>query len=438
MSVEPPVNPYLPPGMDDAALAPFAGRKTAFAALHQRLTDTIQPGALLFLGREYSGKTALLRRFPAFFDNAYIGVYLSLGETRLDNEGDWLRALVGAMTRALIDREYTLSRLPDPPQQDNLLREWLLKTYLPDLFSIIRRHRLVLLLDDADYLLDAVSGRRLPEDTFAFLHALLTSQSNLGMAFTLDSRWESQIGKFNPLVKTDMVSWLTRLAPDESAWLIQNPPNGYYIVSDESAVAIHKAAGGQPHLLQRFGFHLFQGWLNHPEVRTITPATVKTYLPRIYTESEADFRKEWDALSVNERRTLTAISQLLYADPLQTIQAAEVETWLAESDYPLDTTAINAAVRGLEYREIIELAASGLTLTAGMWQTWLLEHAHPDARPMASAAAPAARSANRRGMMILAAAVVVILVIVLVLASSGAGAAPETPAVPTVTLASGG
>ncbi|MCB9450162.1 MAG: AAA family ATPase [Anaerolineaceae bacterium] len=437
MAVESPPNPYIPPGQDDSALAPFAGRQAAFSALHRRITDSTQPGALLFLGNKYSGKTTLLRRFSTFFDETYIGVYLALGRLTLNSESSLLQALAGALTQSVVARDYTLSRIPEAPDSPNNLREWLKETYLPELFTVVRRHRFVLLLDDADHLLDSITAGHLPEDSMAYLYSLLEAQPRLGMALTLNSRREDEIEKLSPLVQRENVFRLHALTPDESAWLLQTPPVSCYTLSAESAVTIHKATGGQPHLLQRFGYHLFQDWLAHPNQPDRTPAAVKACIPRVYAASEGDFQQEWDGLNSNERLVLTAASQLLYSDPLHTIQTAQIEMWLVETDYPLDTTAINAAVRSLDYRDSINLTPDGLTIHAGLWQTWLLENARLPGlagnRPDQSESQPP----GRRRTLVIAAGLLLLLVMVIILATSSPGETQDSPLAPTVTLATG-
>lgn len=434
MAAETPQNPYVPPELDSSVLAPFAGRQSAFVALHQRLTTPSKPGALLFLGGRYSGKTTLLRRFSDFFDETYIPAYLSLREMPLVRDAAWVLALTGALERGLSENEYTLSRLPETPDTDNKLRSWLRDTYLPDLFGMVRRHRVVLLLDDVDCLLDAVMAGKLPKDSVAYLYSLLENQPNLGMALTLDSRRERDVDRLSPLVRGENIFRLGSLSPDESAWLLQTPAAPYYTISDESTAAIHKATGGQPYLLQRCGFFLFQGWAAHPDQQPLTPAAVKTCIPRVYATSAGDFQREWDLLNANERLVLTAVSRLLYTDPLRAIQPAEIEAWLVETDYPLDATAIKAAVRGLEYRDHITLSSDGLTVNTGLWQMWLLENAR---LPVPRAMQGSARVPVKLLLAVLA-GVLLVLLLVLALVNSTPESVPDAPAAPTVTLATGG
>jgi hypothetical protein len=95
----------------------------------------------------------------------------------------------------------------------------------------------------------------------------------------------------------------------------------------------------------------------------------------IYGNSQQEFREMWLRLPRSERLTLTAISSLLYADPLQGCEADAIGKWLVETDYALDNTAINAALRSLEYREILTHSAKGYVPAGGLMQRWLLENA---------------------------------------------------------------
>src|SRR5688572_14398601 len=159
-------NPYRPlPDKNDLS-APFAGRQKAFEFLYQRLTDPAGTESSLIMGRQEGGKTALLQHFNRFFDETFVGVYIPLLEKRLNSETDWLQLLAHEATRALSERNYTLSRLPEWDNTATDKRDWFSTTYLPEILNIIRRQRrLVFLLDDANVLLDAIAAGKLPDDS---------------------------------------------------------------------------------------------------------------------------------------------------------------------------------------------------------------------------------------------------------------------------------
>jgi hypothetical protein len=126
----------------------------------------------------------------------------------------------------------------------------------------------------------------------------------------------------------------------------------------------------------------------------------------------------------------------LYDDPLSPIDTGRIEGWLVETDYPLDATAINAALRGLEYREIVRSTAKGLAITAGMMQTWLLEHARLDETP-ADMLETRPFAADWRLLIVGAVVVVIVLLVAASLGGNRPSEASGTP-LPTVTLAGGG
>jgi hypothetical protein len=311
------------------------------------------------------------------------------------------------------------------------MRRWFSETYLPEMVGVIRRHRrLVFLLDDANVLLKAMDDGRLPDDSIQYLHSLVQSQFGPGVVLTLDTRYESDIARLSPLVQLEDVFRLANLSDDEAKWLLNEPAAERYRLTPEAVSAVYAATGGQPHALQQFGFQLFKLWEARPNRDTFTLDDVKQVTPTIYAQGEADLRAAWAESSRNERLVLTAISSLIYTDPLAAITPERIESWLIETDYPLDATAINAAIRGLEYREMIEHTLAGVRLTAGLTQRWLLENAR---------LTEAAPQGGTRGLAFrwLAVGVIAIVAILLVLTIRGGDAPPASSHAtlePTVTL----
>ncbi|MBI5668311.1 MAG: hypothetical protein HZC41_09915 [Chloroflexi bacterium] len=429
----PPVNPYHPVPDDDLLpLLPFAGRQKAFERLYQQITDPVQARTTIFLGRQHVGKTAFFLHFHPFFEETYVGVYVPLGYTPLNHEADWLKALAQRTTAALVGRNFTLSRLPEIQPDQGSSRDWYETEYLPEALAAIRRYRrLVYLFDDVEHLLAAVADGRLPPDTFDFWHRLQEQHRQLSLALTMDAEREAEVARLAPLAAVTDSFRLTNLTAEESADLLRQPVAQLYTVSDEAAAVIFRATGGDPRLLQRFGQHLFRHYEAEPQRTTLTSEDVKAITPAIYRESEADLARRWETLPPNERLALRAIIGLLYADPLTPISPADIEAWLVETEFPLDSTAIHAALRSLEYRELI--GGTPLHVTSGLMQTWLLDNVR---QSQPARRAPTAAATAHRPWWLIGAALVVLAIVVLVILSivqMPQGAAQFTPQ-PTVTL----
>ncbi len=442
------INPYHA-GYGDTqgiAIAPFAGRKEAFARLYARLFDPTNMGALLFIGQQHIGKTALLYNADSVFKDSAVGVYVSLRDTTPPSEGAWLLSLAQAATDVLTERGFTLSRLSQLDPIGDQPREWLELSFLPQTLGAARR-KLLILIDDADRLLMAQRAGQIPGDSFAYLLSLTQKFQNLHFALALDADFEADLDDFAPLVVPSDVVRLGNLSLDETQWLLQAPVHGFYSVPDECALAVQRIVGGAPGLVQRFGFEFFKRWENYPELNVFTIEDVKALTPSIYLYNEADYRAQWERLSVNERLVLTAISDLIYNDPLGRVDASAIQGWLVETDFPLDITAINATLRSLEYREILMPTPAGISLSASLMQSWLLENARLGRRTPA-APSPAATpqeppTSQRWGWVtprLLRTLLIILIVLLIANVIAYAWVNSSTPSVPnilepTVTLA---
>src|SRR5215208_452578 len=185
------VNPYHANygTTEGLASAPFAGRKAPFARLYARMFDPVNTGAILFMGRKHSGKSALLLNTDAVFKETAVGIYVPMRELLLENETQWLTGLAEAITTALIDTGFTLSRLSQLDPLGDKPRDWLEINFLPQIFGALKR-KLLLLIDDADWLLAAVKSGRLPTDSFSYLLSLTKKYEDLHVALALDSDFE--------------------------------------------------------------------------------------------------------------------------------------------------------------------------------------------------------------------------------------------------------
>ncbi len=363
-------NPY-PAGRGDVMLAPFAGRQKAFEQIYQQLTRT---RSSVIMGAQESGKTAVLRHFSTYFEDKFIGIYVALKDANLQSEGDWLRTLAEATLNVLIERNMSLSRLVVLQPDSAHIREWFSETFLREVSKVARSQRLILLLDDADKLIDAMTAGRLPKDHLTFLAGLAKMPPEIGIALSLDSRYEADIPLLSPLADVTDIYRLENLSEDEAIWLLRKPVEDRFSVNDEAVKAVYRATGGQPRLLQRFGNRLYRLWETRADGTALTLEDVKTVTAQVYNQTEPDFERLWQDANRNERLILSAITQLQYADPLTAVTPEGIEGWLIESDFPLDMTAVHAALRSLEYEQVIDQTPAGIRITVGLLQTWLLEN----------------------------------------------------------------
>jgi hypothetical protein len=292
---------------------------------------------------------------------------------------------------------------------------------------------LVLLLDDADALLDA---KRLPLDFPLYLQSLLQAHATLSIVMTLNNTHETQLEKLRPLVsgiEGDPEAYrLGMLSVDELKAIFSQADD---IQAAQVTQAIYQATGGHPALVQRFGYHLWErlgSW-------AFTPDDVQAVMNTVYTDSHALYADTWTTFSLNEKWVLTALISLIYADPLRHVSAVEIEQWLVETDYHPDMTAIHAALRALEYRQVLTNFGGKVTISASLLQKWLLENARLESLPRASAGVFGALSAPRQHpflwVALFMAAALLVLILLALSSNSSVPALPPNALPPTVTLA---
>jgi hypothetical protein len=427
MDAAPSTNPYRP----GDPLAPFAGRQSELARIDQYLKDPVPGGALAFMGWHWLGKTALLRRFDSIFDESFVGVYLPLKQLPLPTEEDLLHAIMDSTARALALRDLTLTRIPEPEPDMPLLRVWFAETWLPAVLSILRQHRkLVLLFDDAQAWLDAESGEGWLGGSFNFFADLLRQEPQVRIILTFVAEREEDLPRLSPLVNPTGAQRLGLLPLEATRWLLRYP--GLYAVVDDSVTAVHRATGGHPQLLQRFAHHIYQYYETHPGTTAIMPDIIRVLQRNVYHASVEELTSLRASLTDVELLLLLTFSNLRYEDPLKAINAEAIANWMIDSDYVLDRTAIHAALRSLEYRELMTHRSGSLELTIGMLQTWLLE---------STSRAGVAINTPRLGRPVLIAVVVIaLLALILVITLSNtpqSGSVPTSEPHPTVTLGNG-
>ena len=396
---EPPLlNPYHHDYGDDVAGAPFAGRQAIFGRLYQHLARSDRRGGLCLMGRRHSGKSALLYAIKALFSDNMLPVIVSLKEIPIDNDTGWVLAWAQNATAALVEYGYSVTRLNalEAPESDALT--WFEQAFIPLLLSLIRgSRRLLWLIDDADQWLTAIRTGALPADHIQRTHNFIAQHESIDLVLTLDSEHEVELMALSPLIGLTDVIRLSNLTREDAEWLLREPVRNSYTVTDQAVQDAHQLTGGTPGLIQQVGYLLYRRWSNEQTYTSMMPDDIKAASNAVYTYGERDFIESWRALNGEERLVLTAISSITYTDPVARIDAPTIEAWLIETDYPLDVVAINAALRGLEYREAVALAADGaIRINGDAFQRWLIEHARLGERVSGAGSHADRRAAEQR------------------------------------------
>ncbi len=410
-------NPYL------AEVKPFIGRETVIARLHQHLSNPPHASVPVVIGRNHIGKTALLNHFQSIIYPDTISIYLPLQQIDLSNDLTWTKTLIQTSLDILANLGYVPTGIKPAPEEDTHLGLWFINELLPTIFRVIRSHqRLVLLVDDAEELTKTIKNNRLTHEIVLYLNRLRHPQ--LGIILTMNVAAEDSLYMLEPLVDTHSPIRLPVLTQAMCTALIRDHQE--YAVNDSATEAIFKATGGEPALVQRFGYYLYE------QAKAVTtPQDIRKLIPQVYVDCIYQLEQAWNILTSEEKLVLAAISNLRFKDPLATIDTGAIESWLIQTDYPLDATTVNAAIRGLEYHDLVLGSTSEVKLSSSLMQKWVMENASFTLEPINVTAPPT----DNQTWIIVSAVIVLILALILVFTMNASLSDNEsdTPP-PTVTL----
>jgi hypothetical protein len=432
-------NPYRA-ALYGQGVAPFAGRTQALAWLHQHLFETRTVSGLLFTGRRNIGKTSLLQNLNAAYDELFVGVVVPLENTVIQDESDWLLLLAQNATAEIAERGFPLTRLStlEPPADD--VRAWFANDFLPEALATVRpQRRLAFLIDDAQELVRAADEGRLEPEPFLYMRNLLEQHRQLAFVLTVGSEHDAAINELSPLVRRSDVFRLNNLTVEDTADLLQNPVASLYQVPEPTAAAIYRATGGIPLLLQLFGAALYWRWEEEPNINVMTADDARMVTAAVAKRADELFEEVWQKLKQNERLVLSAVSHLVYRDPLRAVDIASIEAWLIETDYPLDRIAIGSAIRSLEYEELVSSGSNGISLGSGLLQSWLLENSTLSPLQASEPQDNLPAESRIRRLQLIIAGLALIVVAVLMLVALSNSPRPDEPRIlqPTVTLVGG-
>lgn len=351
-------NPYNPlkPVLDPTL---FFGRDDALRFLTLNLSGRRTPRALVVLGTHGIGKSSLLGRVPLVVDERYPSVKVDASSIEMDNPVAFVATIVDqtrAMMTAIEASTYRLPPFPDVSDPTVDLLAWLADDYLAVVFSAIRRTRhLVLMVDNAHMVFDAMDKGHFPKDFMAYWHNLLDLYDQLDLLFSLDMRYEARALQTPPLDDPNLHFRLSHLAADQARQLMVEPVQAIYGFEAEALSRVLEWAGGHPYHLHAIGRLLYRRWEeDRTRLNLMTTHDLQAIYPAVLEMARDTIAPTWEALRPNERLTLTAMLDINTPTSLD-----ELQLWLQSAGYPLETVQIAAALRGLEYANVIYVDEAG-------------------------------------------------------------------------------
>ena len=369
-------NPYNPLQPNPAC---FFGREDVFAFLRQHLVGTALDRALVLVGRRGLGKSAVLVQLEQQIEARYRPCLLTLGAESFDNEAELLALLVAAIRRTLEEAEASTYRVPDWPGMDAVddagqpvdLRAWFRDEFLDVALSALRQRHLLLALDDAHLLLDAVEAGALPADFWDYVGSLLAGYERCDLLVTLDAAYENRAQHIDLFSDPALQFRLHELSRPTAEQLVREPMEAYVVYEGGLVDRVLAWGGGHPFLLQVMCYMLFRRSEERSHHGTLSNADLEAASDAILEQTDEVFAPLWARASHNERLALTAVVRLSEALPGETLPHTAIHTWLSTAGYDINSTQLAAALRALDYEGLVRAGTDDFTLPAGLIAAWV-------------------------------------------------------------------
>lgn len=372
-------NPYDP-------LAPvenpawFFGRTEVFAFFRQHLVGTAHDHALVLIGRRGLGKSTVLTQLQ--LDEQYVLAMVSLGAADLTSEAALLAELAEDIRQALDQWGLSTYRLPtwpeDEPDTDNR-REWFKTEYLEVVLAALRARHLLIMLDDAHLLLEAIERGVLPADLIDYLGNLLAAHERLNLVWALDAAYEGRILNIDLLNDPALHIRLAELPCADAERLVREPVGETLHYEDGVVERILAWAGGHPFLLHSICRLLFRRSEERNHAGPVTDNDLNAIHDAVLEQADEIFSPLWARTTPNERITLQTIIEL--GTPGGDVEFEALYHRLAGAGYTLNRTQLAAALRSLDYEGLVHAQEDRYTLPAALIRTWVSANSPPLSQP---------------------------------------------------------
>lgn len=370
-------NPYNPlqPAMTPAH---FFGREAVFAFFRQHLVGATLRPALVLIGRRGLGKSAVLRQLPYQLEERYVPCVVSLGTITLDGEAVLFAALADDVRLALDAAGSSTYRLPEFPDSVTvILRDWFRGEFLDVAMAALRGRHLLLALDDAHLLFEAMDQELLPDDLLDYFGDLLTTYDRLDLIFALDSAYEDRVLSAALMGDPALHIRLAELPLEDAERLVREPVADTLLFEEGVVEGVLALAGGHPFLLQSICRLLYRRSEEHSHHGPVTLEDLEAVQVAALDQADEIFSPLWNGLSQSERATLTALVRLDAHEPGVPVSFDALFGWLTGAGYAMNRTQLAAALRSLGYEGLIHTEADTYTLAAGLIADWVEANVTP-------------------------------------------------------------
>jgi len=366
-------NPYNPgPPLQDEEL--FFGRDDLIAQIARDFSGPPeqQNKFVMLYGQRRTGKSSLLFALRRRLKDPLVPVLYDLEGHTTD-----LVSLIYGLAASIAD-DCALAGLTVPrPIFDEFNDRPLARfqyDYLPKVTACLPNRRLLLMLDEFEYLEDGVRGGKLPTDVLPFLRNLIQNSRNLSFIFCgahqLQELTTDYWDIFFNLAIPRRVTYLDEAATRQ---LILQPVEGHFTYDELAIRRLLDLTGGHPYFAQYLCYYLVWHLTDHPR-GYVTINEVDTAVEEFINRSDPHLDWVWKQATEVEKAVLLALTHLTVrrGQPATQTTRATIRAKISE-DFPAGVVDTVTAIGRLAEQEFLLTEGEKVAFRFGLIGEWLSE-----------------------------------------------------------------
>jgi hypothetical protein len=196
---------------------------------------------------------------------------------------------------------------PRRPDFETSPRHQFEDVFLPAVGDALGQHRLLLMFDETNRLMEKVEAEQLPVDIFDYLRSLVQQVDHINFLFSLGRRIEATGGGSSQLFNLAVYRKISFLDRDYAEDLIIRPVAAYYTYRPEAIEYILKLTSGQAYYTQLLCHNLFSRW-TETKPEQLGVEDVEAVLANVMEQGTPNFQFVWEDSTPVEQVILAALA----------------------------------------------------------------------------------------------------------------------------------
>lgn len=333
--------------------AMFVGRESVISEVLETMSASSQTNAVIIYGQRRTGKTSLLYELSSRLPpEEYIPALMDAQAMQPPTTDRFYHLMLSTILAGLAERGLTLE-IPDlerfAAHPDATFEKELARVGIAMAEAGWRERRVVVMIDEFEYLQSLVRGGSVDAGVFAYLRHLVQHESRLAFILAGTHVIEELASDYwSDLFGLGVHIRLGFLSEPETRELLMRPTREYFDFDNAALDRVYDLTHGQPLLVQSLASRVVL-YRNRQRLTRLTRDQIDELATEYLARGPAQIRTYWEESSVLQRLILVALTTL----HRQRGEARFGDLKRRLEEYGIDTGNLTAELESLVRREIL-------------------------------------------------------------------------------------